>query len=237
MDIPGTFIPLAAALVSSVFAALVLRRFRFSPKSRHLLLWGIGMIFYAIGGYAEAWYGAFGYHNIAYKLWYLSGAILVAAWLGEGTVFLLWKERGWAKASLWVLLIASFLAAGLVMEVTPQPQNLAAGELTGAALPSAVRLLTPFFNIYGTLFLAGGALYSAWIFYRKRVLLHRTLGNILIAAGAFAPAIGGTLNRFGTIPYALYVGELVGAILMFAGFLRATTPMKDEQPENVPQPV
>jgi hypothetical protein len=27
------------------------------------------------------------------------------------------------------------------------------------------------------------------------------------------------------IPGALYIGELLGAILMFAGFIRATTPM------------
>jgi hypothetical protein len=57
-------------------------------------------------------------------------------------------------------------------------------------------------------------------------LLHRTIGNILIAAGALAPAFGGAGSRFG-IPAALYIGELIGAILMFIGFWRATTPMKN----------
>ena len=72
--------------------------------------------------------------------------------------------------------------------------------------------------------LVGGALYSAWIFWRKRVLLHRTIGNILIAAGALLPAFGGTFSRFG-VPGALYISELLGAILLFVGFLRAITPM------------
>jgi len=45
-------------------------------------------------------------------------------------------------------------------------------------------------NIYGTLALVGGAIYSAYIFWRKRVLFHRMIGNILIAAGALAPAMG-----------------------------------------------
>ncbi len=49
-------------------------------------------------------------------------------------------------------------------------------------LGSAVRLTTPFFNIYGLLTLVGGAIYSAYLFWRKRVLPNRVLGNVLIAA-------------------------------------------------------
>ena len=78
--------------------------------------------------------------------------------------------------------------------------------------------------------LVGGAAWSAWIFWRKRILLHRTIGNILIAVGAIFPAFGGTFSRFG-LPGALYLGELLGAVLMFAGFIRATTPMGSTLPE------
>jgi hypothetical protein len=102
-------------------------------------------------------------------------------------------------------------------------------ELSGHAIVTpGVRGLTPIFNLYGTVTLVGGALYSAWIFYRKRVLLHRTIGNILIAAGALLPAFGGGFSRMG-IPGALYISELLGAILLFMGFLRAITPMKGDQ--------
>jgi 4-hydroxybenzoate polyprenyltransferase len=76
----------------------------------------------------------------------------------------------------------------------------------------------------------GGAFYSAWIFWRKRILLHRTIGNILIAVGAMLPAFGGTFSRLG-VPNALYLGELLGAVLMFIGFIRATTPMRSAQPQ------
>jgi hypothetical protein len=84
--------------------------------------------------------------------------------------------------------------------------------------------LTPFFNLYGTLLLVGGAAYSAWIFWRKRILLHRVIGNVLIATGALLPAFGGAFSRLG-IGGALYISELLGAILLFLGFLRATTPV------------
>jgi hypothetical protein len=32
------------------------------------------------------------------------------------------------------------------------------------------------------------------------------------------------------VPIALYLGELFGAVLMFPGFIRATTPMRSAQP-------
>jgi hypothetical protein len=38
------------------------------------------------------------------------------------------------------------------------------------------------------------------------------------------PAIGGSLSRIGATEF-LYISELLGAFLMFIGFLRATTPM------------
>jgi len=100
-------------------------------------------------------------------------------------------------------------------------------ELSGhAIITPGVRSLTPIFNLYGTVTLVGGAIYSSWIFFRKRVLLHRTVGNILIAVGALAPAFGGAFSRAG-VPAALYIGELLGAILMFLGFRRATSPMEE----------
>ena len=106
-------------------------------------------------------------------------------------------------------------------------------ELSGHAIVSdGVRVLTPFFNLYGTLALVGGALYSAILFWRKRVLLHRVIGNVLIAFGAILPAFGGTFSRFG-IPGALYISELLGAIILFMGFLRATTPMHETAKESL----
>ena len=104
-------------------------------------------------------------------------------------------------------------------------------EMSGHAIVSeGVRTLTPFFNIYGTLALVGGAAYSAFLFWRKKVLLHRTIGNVLIALGAILPAFGGTFSRMG-VPGALYVGELLGAVILFIGFLRAITPIGESETE------
>jgi len=97
-------------------------------------------------------------------------------------------------------------------------------------LGSPVRLTTPFFNIYGLVTLVGGAIYSAYLFWRKRVLPNRVVGNILIAAGALLIGTASTLTRLGYGEF-LYLGELLSAILMFVGFRVAARP----QPEELPQ--
>jgi hypothetical protein len=97
-------------------------------------------------------------------------------------------------------------------------------------LGSPVRLTTPFFNIYGLLTLVGGAIWSAYLFWRKRVLPNRVIGNVLIAGGALLIGSASTLTRLGYGQF-LYLGELGCAILMFIGFRFAARP----QPEEAPQ--
>ena len=188
------------------------------------------MVFYGIGGFSEGYFGAWGWNPFVFRLWYLFGAILVAAWLGQGTVYLLVNKK-WANLLMVILLAGSIFGAVRVFGAELDPEMMTTSvhtgsEMSGHAIVSdGVRSLTPFFNIYGTLALVGGAAYSAFIFWRKRVLLHRTIGNVLIAVGAILPAFGGTFSRMG-IPGALYISELLGAIILFIGFLRAITPLE-----------
>ncbi len=44
------------------------------------------------------------------------------------------------------------------------------------------------------------------LFWRKRILLHRAIGNVLIAVGAIMPAFGALFSRL-QIPGAPYSGE------------------------------
>lgn len=240
MTVINTLLPFTAAIISFVFAFFIFKRYS-NRRRPHLLLWGLGMLFYGIGGFCEAYFGALGWNPLIFRMWYLFGAILVAAWLGQGTVYLLAKRRV-ANILMVVLGFASLYAAFRIFTAELDPSLLTTSIHTGSELSGhaiitpGIRSLTPFFNLYGVVTLVGGAIYSAWIFYRKRVLLHRTIGNILIAVGALAPAFGGAFSRFG-IPGALYVGELIGATLIFLGFLRATTPMGETQTQTASEPV
>ncbi len=216
-----------ATIVSFIFAAAVFKRWSYK-KPKHLLLWGIGLVLYGLGTLSEVVL-SYTFSPFWLKLWYLCGAMLTAAWLGQGTVYLLVRRRRLADLLMVFLALASLLSLGLMIAA---PLTPAAG-LFDIARPVSeqykeilvrsglVTLLTILLNIYGTLALVGGAIYSAYLFWRKKVLANRMTGNLLIAAGALLPAMAGSLVKAGLLDF-LYLSEFVGVVLMYAGFLLAT---------------
>jgi hypothetical protein len=80
-----------------------------------------------------------------------------------------------------------------------------------------VRMFSPLVNSYAVIFLIGGAVWSA-VKYRKAAgASTRVRGNWLIAIGAILPGVGGTYARMGLVEV-LYVTELVGLVLIWAGY-------------------
>jgi hypothetical protein len=130
-----------------------------------------------------------------------------------------------------VLFVSSVAAAFAVFTAPVDLKaGIVAGTASGKGMPSLVRLMTPFFNIYGTVLLAGGALKSSWYFLWSGGSLSRAAGTALVAAGAIVVATDGTLTRF-NIPGALYITEFAGLLLIFAGFYFSNRPMKSARPE------
>jgi hypothetical protein len=213
----------------------------FRRRGPHLLLWGIGLALYALGTFTEA-YLALSWSPLMLRLWYLCGAMLTAAWLGQGTVYLLIRRRGVAHALLALLLIASVAA---IAGVFAAPLDASAFHL-GIPISSQYKdiltrsgllvLLTILLNIYGTVGLIGGAAWSAYLFWRKRVLPNRVIGNMFIAVGALFPAGAGTFIQLGLADW-LYLSEMLGATLMFAGFWLATQPVSVTKPAAASVPV
>jgi hypothetical protein len=78
-------------------------------------------------------------------------------------------------------------------------------------------------NGLGTVVIVGGALYSAWRFWRLGIQRHRMIGCLLIAFGTLTVAAGGTLTRFGHHEY-LYIAMAIGVAIIFAGYLEARRP-------------
>jgi len=230
------YIPIFSTIVTFIFAAAVLGRYR-KRKGAHLLLWGVGLVLYGLGTLTEVLL-LVTFNAVILKVWYLSGAMLTAAWLGQGTIHLLIRKRGVAPTLTVILAAVSLVAAVLVFTA---PLTSAAGNfdvrlpvseqykeiLTRGGLMIA---LTIILNIYGTLGLVGGALYSAFMFWRKKVLANRMVGNILIAAGAMLPAMAGTFVKAGLVDW-LYISEFLGAVVMYAGFIQATAqPVVEKRP-------
>jgi hypothetical protein len=197
------YLPYISTVVTFAFTVAVYNRYR-QRGGIHLLLWTIGLLFYGLGTLSEVILGV------------------------TFNVHLLVRRGNTAMILTWVLAAVSLLAAILVFAVP------AVSSYYNVALPASEQykdiltrsgltiLFTILLNIYGTLTLVGGAIYSAFLFWRKKILANRMFGNILIAAGALSPAMGGTLLKAGFTDM-LYLSELIGAILMFFGFLMATS--------------
>ncbi len=113
------YLPILSTVITFAFAVAVFNRFRVRHGA-HLLLWSIGLVLYGIGTLTEV-IMLFTFNAIALKLWYLSGAMLTAAWLGQGTINLLVRRRGIAPTLNIILIIVSLLAVGVVLlaPITP----------------------------------------------------------------------------------------------------------------------
>jgi hypothetical protein len=238
----STLLPLTSTIISAVFAMLLLRRWM-ERRRAHYLVWGIGLTVYGIGTFAE-FYSSQAWNATIFRLWYLCGAVLAAAWLGQGTIHLLVRKQNVAVVLLGVLVVGSLIAAAHVFStslnedifrpdvpLSEQYATRSKDDIVGIMPEGGVRSYSFVFNIYGTVGLVGGAIYSGDLFWRKRVMPNRVLGNVFIALGGLSPALGGTLARIGRPEY-LYASELVGVIVIFIGFVLATR----QQPVEAPAP-
>jgi hypothetical protein len=90
----------AAAVLAVVMALALLDQWR-ERRGSYQLAWAIGSLLFGVAAGAEAIGAAGGWSPELFKVWYLAGAVLNAAWLGLGTAFLLGKTRfGYAYAVL-----------------------------------------------------------------------------------------------------------------------------------------
>lgn len=209
-------LPAVTALVAAVFAVVVLRQYAGHRKT-YQLVWAAGIAMFAVAAFAGYLARSGGPSETEYRLFYVLGAILNVVWLGLGTIYLL-ARRTWANAALAAVALLSLVA---IYAVWTTPVNLAAVAtpsgrgFADGSLPRALALVG---NVLGSVVLVGGALWSAWIFLRKRRSGRRAIANVIIAAGVFIVAAGGTATFTGA-GGVLEAANLVGLSVMFLGFL------------------
>ena len=220
----------ASALLAIIFAGLTWRQWLVRRRP-YQLVWAVGLTFFAVAVGMELAHALTGWTTITYRLWYLCGAVLAAPFLGQGTAYLL-LPRGVAHLMMGLLAFATIGVISVTLQADIDFARFASPgeEFSGQAFfaPGEVLFLTPRawtipFNFYGTLLLGGGAVYSAGLFFRRRIMARRMWGNVLIALGAFTIAGTGMLNRLGQ-PGFQTLGVLAAVTLLFIGFLQASAP-------------
>ena len=225
--VASAFLPLGAALVALLFAALLLSSFVRRPGGQKAF-WAAGFALFGVAAGCEAAAQRTGWSEGLFKAYYAAGGVLTVALLGAGSAWLLLRPRA-RDLLLGGLLVAAF-AAVITVALAPVDHTALARAsasrvpansiLGGHAFLWAITL-----NCFGTLFLIGGSLLS--ILRRRRV---RT--NVWIGAGALVVALSTGMSRAGAYSF-VYAGELLGISMMFFGFrFTAAPPQRSPRPER-----
>ncbi len=194
-------IPALTALFSAAMALAVADQW-LTRHRRYQAVWAIGMAMFAVAAATEAIGEAFGWNELLYKTWYLTGAIWVAGWLGLGTVFLLSKTRfGFTFAVLLFL-------AGLFTLLTEVKQHYPGADpwqwvyfVTAIVFALAIGWETYFGS-------------ERWATIAAIAIVGATILSAVMTALATLPAPGYALDPHSGIP----VGDLL------PGYVRLLTP-------------
>ncbi len=220
------FYPLVATVISAVFAATLWRQYRRKPRA-YLLAWSIALATYAVAALTEVIGAAGGWNPLLYRIYYYFGGIMVVGVLALGTIYLLAPRFGRAVLGLLVVLAAIGLAGivGATLQTglldTHQVPSVDTIPLEPGAFNVIAILMAALLNSVGSVILIGGALWSAYSAWRRGGAQSRLVANILIAAGAFIVAGASTLFRLFHVYDLFYVGQAIGVLVMFGGFLAA----------------
>jgi hypothetical protein len=207
-------LPLITIFVSGAFGVAVAMQYARKRRPSQLA-WAIGLLLFTIAAFMGYLARSGGATELEYRLFYLFGAITNVAWLALGTVFIVAPRYG--RAALALVLALSAVA---VYAVFASPVDIAVAVDTGKGYPdgSLPRILAAIGSGVGSIVLFGGALWSAWVFFRRRNQGRRAVANTVIAAGVLIVAAGGTVAFTGASGI-LEVTNLLGVSVMFVGFL------------------
>lgn len=204
-----------SVFVSAVFAAVMARRWS-ARRRPHQLAWAIGLGMFAVAAAAGVLARVGGATETEYRLFYLFGAIVNVAWLALGTLYLLTSARI-ARWAMWAVVALTVVA---VVAVFTSPVDMTKAIDTGRGFETSPlpRILAGIGSGVGSVILIGGALWSAWVFLRRRHEGRRALGNVIIAAGVFVAAAGGAAAFTGASGIVEWT-NFAGVTLIFIGFL------------------
>ena len=120
---PAVVLPALTSILALVFALALFDQWR-ERRGGFQLIWTIGMVFYGVAAGCEALAAAGGWNEGLYRVWYLTGAVWTAGWLGLGTAYLLGRTRfGYSFA------LCLFLAGLFTFLLRNKPEYQGAGTL------------------------------------------------------------------------------------------------------------
>jgi hypothetical protein len=224
----------AATLIACAFTLSTFDRW-LRRRQPHELAWTIAMALFAVGSGALWWAESSGWNLLAFRIFFLAGAVLNVAWLALGTIYLLIGLRAGNICRAWLVWLSGF-ATGVVL-IAPTKSQVVSTEFPAGReiFGAAPRILAAVGSGVPAMFIIVGALWSAWRVVKKQnpatsKSISRTVtspkrlagGNVLIAVGTIVLSASGTLaGRLGQ-DRAFAITLLCGVSILFSGFLVAS---------------
>ena len=210
------YIPIFTTILSLYFFIEIFKHY-FSKRKQYLLWWMLGVVTFGLGTSSASLHALIGYNELNLRFWYIIGALLGGFPLAQGTVYLLFSKKFADRTTFFFVSYIIIAAIFVMLAPISIPENFD-GRLTGKVFEwSWVRLFSPLINLYAFLFLVGGAIYSAYKYFKMKNLQYRVYGNAAIAIGGILPGIGGSFTRAGYVEV-LFVTELIGLALIYLGY-------------------
>jgi hypothetical protein len=217
--------PLIVVVVNAVFGSIVLRQY-LQRRRPHQLVWTVALALGCLAGAFYVLFLGFGHDAALFKLYYICGGLLMAAYLGLGSIYL-HAPRRFADTVAACLVAASIVGIALLISTGTDPGRLdeaarTVGPGTNALLSGPWKVFVAVLNTFGALAVIGGAAYSGWQTVRRGAPINFLWANILIAAGTFLAALAGAAADQGTFAGSFWLVLTSGFVVLFIGFLLTT---------------
>jgi len=225
--------PIVNVIVTGLFTGVIPRQY-IQRRRQHQLYWSLAlsMAFLATLAYIcmvivqpTSATGIF-----FFRIYWLFGASVMPAWLGLGSLSLAgWKRL--TRVLVGIVTFLSFLAIVFTFDATIIMPNLA--QIAGTPgkdilLPGPWRITTITLSVFGTIAVAGVALYSGWkLMQRQASIAGINTGTILwanacIFVGVILIAVAGSLAGFFGVEKTFWLIMALGWIILFMGALLAS---------------
>ena len=203
----------AAVIAGACTAVCAHRLWRSRGRRSPMIAWTAGFaLFTAAAG--ALWYGAArGWTDAPFRIYYLTGGVLVVAYLAVGELLLVLPGRRVTRMVAATMLFLTFASVAAVLAARVDGGALARAGATppnGAMIGTWPKVMAIVLNSAGTLVLLVFSLRSAW--------LRRDPRPVMVAAGVGVIAIGSSATRLGS--YALFAGaQALGIVLILLGLV------------------
>jgi hypothetical protein len=204
----------AATAVAAVCTVIAARRAAApNPRRAAFIAWTIGFALFTVAA-AALWLGAAnGWTDAVFRVYYLTGGILVVAYLAVGELLLVLPGRRVTRMAAATMLFVTFAAVAAVLAARVDAAALARA---GATPPNDAlegtwpKVMAITLNSVGTVVLLVGSVASA----RRR----HDPRPLLVAAGVAVIAVASTATRAGS--YAAFaLGQAAGITLILLGLV------------------